>query len=30
MNKYDYTEDSLAECKCSQEVNESIDFVHGN
>lgn len=30
MNSYDYNEDSFADCKCSQEVNESIDFIHGN
>lgn len=30
MNSYDYNEDSFADCKCSQEVNESIDFIHKN
>lgn len=26
----DYFNDDLENCVCSQEVNENIDFIHGN
>lgn len=30
MNSYEYIEDNFADCKCSQEVNEGINFILGN